>query len=95
MPDPGDTQVNYSRAVQVKEVVQFPFPVGVTLTWDSYWRSVYNRLNRALDRQAKAMLERGNLTKAEMKEYVEVKRNGLAKNCAARSRHSVGCTRRF
>jgi hypothetical protein len=79
MPDPGSTQVEYSHAVQVKEALQVPFPLAPTLTWDAYWRSVYNRLNLALDRQARVLLERGNLTTGEMKNYVEVQRNGLAK----------------
>ena len=79
MADPGTTQVEYSHAVQVKEVLQVPFPVGLNLSWDSYWRSVYNRSALILDRQAAIMLERGNLVYDEVKYYVEVQRNGLVR----------------
>jgi hypothetical protein len=79
MPGPGTEQVNYSYAVRTKEYLQLPFPLGATWTWDSFWRGRYLRANAAIERQAQVLLDRGNLQHDEVKQLVEVERNGLVK----------------
>lgn len=46
------------------------------LTWDGFWRLIYDRVNAALQRQANLMLEQGRLTVAESRALVNA-RNDL------------------
>jgi hypothetical protein len=66
--EPQNNQVLYSPAVKV--VVDVPFAIAPGMTWDGFWRLVYDRANAGLQRQANLMLEQGRITVAESRALV-------------------------
>lgn len=71
--EPDGVQYSYV----VKTVVQVSMPVGAQMGWDSYVRLLYDQASQAVQRQADALLVRGNITFAEAKALVESQRNSL------------------
>jgi hypothetical protein len=53
------------------------FSISPNLTWDAYWRSVYERASAAIQRQATVLISRGNITAQEARYLVESQRNAL------------------
>lgn len=74
MPE-REPQNNLPQAVS--EIVNIQFPVSATMTWDSYWRAVYEKANMVIQKQANELVSRGNVTWEEARQLVEVQRNGL------------------
>jgi hypothetical protein len=66
--EPQNNQVLYSPAVKV--VVDVPFAIAPGMTWDGFWRLIYDRANAGLQRQANLMLEQGRITVAESRALV-------------------------
>jgi hypothetical protein len=69
--------VQYSYAVQVKKVMDLPFPMAADYAYNSFWRDAYNKAAEGIAEQARALLSRGNVTMEEARQLVEVQRNGL------------------
>jgi hypothetical protein len=67
----------YSYAVRTKKVVDIPFPMAVDYTYNSFWRDAYNRAAEGIADQARALRQRGNISMEEVRQLVEVQRNGL------------------
>jgi hypothetical protein len=63
MADDDSDLFNYSPAYRA--VANGAFGLGSNLTWDSYQRELYNKLNAALQDQANLLLRRGDITPAE------------------------------
>lgn len=61
----------YSPAVKV--AVDVPFSVAPGLTWDAFWRLIYDHANAGLQRQANLLLEQGRVTVAESRKLVEAR----------------------
>lgn len=53
----------YTQAV--KEVVEIPVAIAPGMTWDGFWRLIYDRTNEGLQHQANELLKRGAVTQAE------------------------------
>lgn len=70
-------KADYSFAVQVREKVEFAFSTAQTWTWDTYNRLIYNKFAEGIARQANMLLERGNVTRAEVEALVEGQRNAF------------------
>lgn len=75
MPPQTNQQYLYSPAVQV--TVDGSYAVGATQSWDAFMRKSYNHANQAISRQAKTLLERGNVSAQEARALVEGQRNAL------------------
>jgi len=67
----GDSPVLYSPAVKV--AVDIPFAIAPGMTWDGFWRLIYDRANEALQKQAELLLKRGNITRLEYAELVNAR----------------------
>jgi hypothetical protein len=65
----AEPQFLYSPAVRVS--ANATFGLGSNLLWDAYQRSLYNKINAALDRQASLLRQRGLITQAEVRALVE------------------------
>jgi hypothetical protein len=76
-PKQDTATVRYSQAVRVKRVVDLPFPMAVDYTYNAFWRDAYNKAAEGIAEQARALLERGNVSMEEARQLVEVQRNGL------------------
>lgn len=80
---PGSSPADAQRQVLVSSAVQttvnVSFSIGPNLTWDGYWRLVYDRVTEGVQRQANVLLARGNVSVAEARELVESQRNVLVK----------------
>jgi hypothetical protein len=63
--------------VTTSEIVNIQFPIAAMMTWDSYWRAVYEKANVVIQKQANELVARGNVTWEEARQLVEVQRNGL------------------
>jgi hypothetical protein len=72
----------YSHAVQA--VTSVPFAIAPNITWDSFCRIIYDRANETLQRQANALVARGNITVREAAALVSA-RNDLVLKIRARS----------
>jgi hypothetical protein len=70
-------QIRYSYAIRASEAINIPFPVIANLTWDGYWRYLYEKANLVIQRQANELLLRGHIKHEEVRQLVEVQRNGL------------------
>ncbi len=81
-PNPQTQLYYYSHGVQV--VTQVPFAIAPNMTWDGFCRLVYDRTNEALQRQANALVARGNITAREAAALVNA-RNQLVLKIRARS----------
>lgn len=75
MPEPEKDEYLYSPVVS--QGTTATFAVGSNLTWDSFWRQVYENSNKVIQRQANELLKRGNLVEAEVRALVEGQRNAL------------------
>jgi hypothetical protein len=75
MPD----QDEYLYSPVVSQTATATFSVGSNLTWDSFWRKVYEDANKIIQRQANELLRRGNLVEAEVRALVEGQRNALVR----------------
>lgn len=75
MPPPGGAR--FSFAVKASDVVNVPGPLAANMSWDGWCRLVYDRFNNGIQQQANELLRRGNVTFEEMRQLVEVQRNGL------------------
>jgi len=80
-PLSGAEEFLYSSALKV--VVDVPFAVAPGMTWDGFWRLIYDRTNAGLQRQAAALLEQGRITAAEARALVDA-RNQLLLRMRAR-----------
>lgn len=78
MPAPDD-KAYYSYSVAVNETIQIVLPLSAANTWDAFWRSVYQKANAGIQRQANMLVKRGNITLDEARHVVEVQRNGLVR----------------
>ena len=58
----------YSPAVRA--AVDVPFAIAPGMTWDGFWRLIYDNSNAALQKQANLMLEQGRITAAEAAQLV-------------------------
>ncbi len=67
----------FSYAAKASDIINVPGPLAANMSWDGWCRPLYDRLNRNIQQQANALLRRGNVTFEEMRELVEVQRNGL------------------
>lgn len=65
----ADRQWFYSPAFKV--VVDVPFAIAPGMTWDAFWRRIYDHTNEALQKQANLMLQNGSITVAEARKLVE------------------------
>lgn len=80
MPDHDPlAKADYSFAVQVREKLEVTFSTAQTWTWDTYCRLIYNKFADGIARQANMLLERGNVTRAEVEYLVEGQRNAFLK----------------
>jgi hypothetical protein len=70
-------QDEYLCSPVVSQATTASFGVGTNLTWDSFWRQVYENSNKVIQRQANDLLKRGNLVEAEVRALVEGQRNAL------------------
>ncbi|MDZ5648159.1 hypothetical protein [Nitrospirillum sp. BR 11828] len=75
--DSPHSEVKYSYAIQAKTSLDITIGGAVDYTWNSFRRLSYERIGAAIQRQANALLDRGNVTFQEARELVEVQRNGL------------------
>jgi hypothetical protein len=75
MPD----QDEFLYSPVVSQTATATFGVGSNLTWDSFWRKVYDDANKVIQRQANELLKRGNLVEAEVRALVEGQRNALVR----------------
>jgi hypothetical protein len=73
MPD----QEEYLYSPVVSQTTAATFAVGSNLTWDSFWRLVYEKATAAIQRQANEMLKRKTITADEVRKLVESQRNEL------------------
>jgi hypothetical protein len=71
----GGNDVLLSSGVQV--ATDAAFSISPNLTWDAYWRLIYERTTDAIQRQAKMLVARGNVTAQEARSLVESQRNAL------------------
>jgi len=62
-PASGRDLFLYSPAVKV--VVDVPMSVAPGMTWDAFWRLIYDRTNEGLQRQANELLKQGRITVEE------------------------------
>ena len=80
---PGRSPANSQRQVLVSSAVQtsvnVSFSIAPNLTWDGYCRLFYDELTKGIQRQANALLARGNISAAEAHQLVESQRNALVK----------------
>jgi hypothetical protein len=49
------------------------FGLATNLTWDAYQRDLYKTINEGFTKQANELLKRGNVTRAELTEFVEMR----------------------
>jgi hypothetical protein len=75
MAEPEKDEYLFSPVVS--QATTASFGVGTNLTWDSFWRQVYENSNKVIQRQANDLLKRGNLVQAEVRALVEGQRNAL------------------
>ena len=61
-----------------QETVQITDNMSAPMTWDSYWRMAYDRVDKVLQAQANELLKRGSITRQEFEQLVEA-RNQLVK----------------
>ena len=71
----------YSPAVKV--VVDVPMAIAPGMTWDAFWRLIYDRTNEGLQRQANELLKQGRITVEESRALVNA-RNELLLRVRAR-----------
>ncbi len=67
----------FTQAVYIEEKVTLSLGALSNLGWDGYQRLVYERAAAGIARQAQEFLARGYVTTAELRDLVEVQRNGL------------------
>jgi hypothetical protein len=53
------------------------FSISPNLTWDAYWRLMYERAGIAIQGQANVLIARGNITAQEARYLVESQRNAV------------------
>lgn len=70
-------QDEYLYSPVVSQATSATFAVGSNMTWDAFWRQVYDKTNQALQKQANEMLKRKNITADEVRRLVEGQRNRL------------------
>jgi hypothetical protein len=75
VPANNQTQVLLSSGIQTGVTVTFS--IGPNLTWDAYCRMLYERVNEGIQRQANALVARGNVTAMEARQLVESQRNAV------------------
>lgn len=73
----NSAQIRYSYAVKAADTLGVTGPLAGNMSWDGWWRLVYDRTNRIIQDQANDLLRRGNVTVEEARDLVEVQRNGL------------------
>lgn len=56
-----------------QETVQITNNMSAPMTWDSYWRMAYDRVDKALQTQANQLLKRGSITRQEFEQLVEAR----------------------
>lgn len=69
-PEYGDVYF-YSPAFKV--VIDVPFSIAPHMTWDAFWRRIYDRMSEGLQQQANLLLTRGNVSPYEAKPLVEAR----------------------
>lgn len=76
--DPSQTSTPaeflYSPAVRV--TVEVPFSIAPGMTWDGFWRLIYDRANAGIQQQANLLLEQGRISVEESRALVN-SRNDL------------------
>lgn len=65
----AEQQFFYSPALRVS--TEAVFGLGSGLAWDAYQRDLYNKINKALQRQANLLRQRGQVTEAEVRALIE------------------------
>lgn len=65
----AEPQFLYSPAVRVS--TEAAFGLGSGLSWDAYQRTLYNKINEALQRQANLLRQRGHVAEAEVRALIE------------------------
>jgi hypothetical protein len=80
---PRSLQDLYEYSPAVKVVADATFSIAPHMTWDAFWRLIYDRANEALQRQANLLLRRGNLAFHEADALVNA-RNQLLLRIRAR-----------
>ncbi|MDQ6638067.1 MAG: hypothetical protein M3Z15_00175 [Pseudomonadota bacterium] len=73
-PATGRDQFLYSPGVKV--VIDVPMSIAPGMTWDAFWRLIYDRANEGLQRQANELLKQGRITVEESRALVDA-RNAL------------------
>lgn len=61
----------------VRAASDVAFGISPNLTWDAYWRLMYERAGTAIQRQANVLIVRGNITAQEARYLVESQRNAV------------------
>lgn len=78
MPLPAPQQnYRYSPAVVAKASVDVAVGGIADLTWNGFWRNVYEKTAQAIDRQANELAARGTLSKEEATRLAVSQRNAL------------------
>jgi hypothetical protein len=57
----------------LKTTIEVPFSIAPGMTWDSFQRLAYDKLNAGLQEQASQLLKRGNITYREMENLVNAR----------------------
>jgi len=70
-PDAAADDARYWYSPAYKVAVDVPFAVAPGMTWDAFWRLVYDNANAALQKQADLMLESGRISAAEARQLVD------------------------
>ena len=76
-PDQKTAPPRYSYAYRASDIVEVTGPLAANMSWDGWWRLMYDRSDKLIQKQANALLARGNVTEAEARDLVEVQRNGM------------------
>ncbi|HEU0044790.1 hypothetical protein [Sphingomonas sp.] len=71
----SDADYLYSPAVRATSSATYA--VGATQTWDAFMRQSYEHANDVIQAQARALIQRGNVSPAEARLLVEGQRNAL------------------
>jgi hypothetical protein len=66
---PAEQPWYYSPAFKV--AVDVPFAIAPGMTWDAFWRLIYDHTNEGLQKQANLMLQKGSITAAEARKLVD------------------------